>query len=53
MTDALVGLMGVVGIFTFTFLWCWVEEKAKAKTKRKYDEHMAKYDRWKQFNDNM
>jgi len=53
MTDALVGLMGVVGIFTFTFLWCWVEEKAKAKTKRKYDEQMAKYDRWKQFNDNM
>ncbi len=53
MTDALIGLLGVVGIFTFPFLWCWVEEKLRLRTKRKYDEQIAKYDRWKGINDNM
>tara|TARA_B100000497_G_scaffold43726_1_gene50812 strand:- start:668 stop:829 length:162 start_codon:yes stop_codon:yes gene_type:complete len=53
MTDPIVGLLGVVAIFAFTFVWCWVEERAKRRAKRKYDEQMAKYDRWKTMGDNM
>jgi hypothetical protein len=53
MTDPIVGLLGVVAIFAFTFVWCWAEERMKLKTKRKYDEQMAKYDRWKDITNNM
>ena len=51
--DMVIGLLGVVGIFMFTFLWCWVEEKLRRRVKRKYDQQMAKYDRWKRTDDNM
>jgi len=53
MNDMIVGLLGVIGIFTFTFLWCWTEEYLRRRTKRKYDQQMAKYDRWKKHIDSM
>ncbi len=53
MSEPIVGLLGVVAIFGFTFVWCWAEDKAKQRAKRKYDEQMAKYDRWKEINNNM
>lgn len=47
MSEAMIGLVGVVVLFVFTFAWCWIEERVDKKTKRKYDEQLRKYDTWK------
>ena len=53
MSEAVAGILGVVGIFAFTFVWCWLEERSKRISKRKYDQQMAKYDTWKKHIDSM
>ena len=47
MSEAMIGVVGVVGLFAFTFAWCWIEEWSEKKQKRKYDEQLRKYDTWK------
>ena len=46
MSDQLIGLLGVVGLFAFAFTWSWIEERLRARQQRKYDKRMAKYDTW-------
>lgn len=46
MSEAMIGLIGVVGLFAFTFAWCWIEEWSEKNKKRKYDEQLRKYDTW-------
>ena len=53
MNDAIIGLLGVIGIFGFTFLWTWTEERLRRRAKRKYHQQMAKYDIWKKHIDSM
>jgi hypothetical protein len=48
MSDALIGLIGCVALITFTFVWSWTEDYLRRRTRRKYDERMAKYDKWKE-----
>ena len=48
MEDAIIGLFGVVALFLFTFTWTWTEDYLRRRTRRKYDEQMAKYDKWKE-----
>ena len=47
MNEAVIGLLGVVGLFVFTFTWCYVEERIERRRKRKYEEQLRKYDTWK------
>jgi hypothetical protein len=47
MNDMLVGVVGCIGLFTFVFVWTWTEDYLVERKKRKYDEQIAKYDRWK------
>ena len=47
MNDVLTGILGSVSLFTFVFIWTWAEDYLMKRKQRKYDEQMAKYDRWK------
>lgn len=51
--EILAGLVGVPLLIAIAYAWCWMEEKAHKKRQRKYDEQMAKYDRWKNHLNNM
>lgn len=37
--EAVIGVVGVVVLFTFTFAWCWLEEHINKKNRRKYDKY--------------
>ena len=46
LSEGLMGLLGVVGLFSLITVWCWVEGKLDGRRQRKRDEQRAVYDKW-------
>ena len=51
--EIIAGVIGVPLLVVVAYTWCWMEERAHKRRKRKYDEQMAKYDRWKEWMNNI
>ena len=46
LSEGLMGLLGVVGLFSLITVWCWIEGKLEGRRQRKCDEQQAVYDKW-------
>ena len=46
LSEGLIGLLGVVGLFSLITLWCWLEGVREGRMKRKRDKQQAVYDKW-------
>jgi hypothetical protein len=42
LSEGLMGLLGVVGLFSLITVWCWIE----GRMDRKRDQQRAVYDKW-------
>ena len=46
LSEGLMGLLGVVGLFSLITVWCWIEGKHEGRIDRKRDQQRAVYDKW-------
>lgn len=46
LSEGLMGLLGVAGLFSLIIVWCWLEGVREERMRRKCDEQRATYDKW-------
>ena len=46
LSEGIVGLLGVAGLFSLIIVWCWLEGKREVRRQRKCDKQQAVYDKW-------